>query len=67
MSTRTLWVIEWIGVLAMTALSIIVVYLNDGAILATLIWLWPLICLIEFGCFAHRDRIHKERGQYDLE
>jgi len=61
MSVTTLRVIEWIGVLATIALSDIVIYLNDGAIAGTLVWLLPLLALIQFGCFAHQDRIHQEK------
>lgn len=67
MSNTTLWVIEWIGVLAVITLSAIVVSINDGAIWGTLVWLLPLILLIEFGCFAHRDRIHMENSQNETQ
>lgn len=66
MSERKFWIrfytfLEWAGMLAVGTLYMIVAHLNDGDYLWTALWFVPLMIVIEFGCFASRDKKHECR------
>lgn len=47
---------EWAGIAATIMLYLIIVSKNGGDYLGTALWFWPLMVVINFGCFASRDR-----------